>query len=798
MTGAENDALLALLIAETHDYAILMLDADGRVTTWNAGAHRFKGYKADEIIGQHFSVFYPPEDIAAGKPAQELALALAEGRMEDEGWRLRKDGTRFWANVVITTLRGPDGTVLGFGKVTRDLTERRLADDELVAAHERAVEASRAKSAFVANMSHEIRTPLNGVIGMAGLLLDTDLDGEQREYVNAVRASGDALMAVIEDILDFSKIEAGKLELDKRVFDVRELVESACTMLATSADDKGLELMTWIDDGVKPVACGDGARLRQILVNLLTNAIKFTATGEIVVRVSKHRDAERPGLRFEVSDTGIGIEQSTIERIFDSFAQGDCSTTRRYGGTGLGLAISRRLVELMGGQMGVDSTPGEGSTFWFTVAVDEVQSDNGATRPVGIANVRTLVVDDNRTNRTILEHQLESWGMTCTTAADARAALLILRAAEHTGRPYHLVVLDAKMPHMTGLELAVAIKSDRALCETRLLMLTSSGSGRAAAIEAGIDGFVTKPVRRSRLRDEILLVLDATATSSEPERAFTGPLAETTQTRRRLSVLLADDIPVNQLVAQRLLEKRGCDVDIAADGEEAVDMHGRSDYEVIFMDCQMPLLDGYEATAEIRRREGSGRHTPIVAMTANTMKGDRERCLAAGMDDYLAKPLEPALLDEMLNRMLRASEDPPDVDGMSAPAGDGEPADELPVLDADPLAEICGGDDDARDMLVAMFVDQATAAVTTLGHALQTNDLQGARLSAHALTGSSATLGARRLAAVARRICEDITSGHPTDASAGHAELQHVLALTLAAFRPDAAQQPQIASSDPV
>jgi CheY-like chemotaxis protein len=389
--------------------------------------------------------------------------------------------------------------------------------------------------------------------------------------------------------------------------------------------------------------------------------------------------------------------------------------------------------------------------------------------------------------------------MTCTTAADARAALLILHAAEHAGRPYHLVVLDAKMPYMTGLELAAAIKSDRALRDTRLLMLTSSGSGRAAAIEAGIAGFVTKPVRRSRLRDEILLVLDATATAtgSEPERAFSGPLAETTQARRRLSVLLADDIPVNQLVAQRLLEKRGCDVDIAADGEEAVDMHGRSDYEVIFMDCQMPLLDGYEATAEIRRREGSGRHTPIVAMTANTMKGDRERCLAAGMDDYLAKPLEPALLDEMLSRMLRPSEDPPGVDGMPAPAGDGEPAAEPPVLDAGPLAEICGGDDDARDMLVAMFVDQATAAVTTLGHTLQTNDLQGARLSAHALTGSSATLGARRLAAVARRICEDITSGHPTDACAGHAELQQVLALTIAAFRPDAAQQPQIASSDP-
>ncbi|MEA2223631.1 MAG: hypothetical protein QOH83_2007 [Solirubrobacteraceae bacterium] len=788
MSGVDNDALLALLIAETHDYAILMLDADGVVTTWNAGAKRFKGYRADEIIGSHFSVFYPPEDIAAGKPAHELEVAAAEGRLEDEGWRVRKDGTRFWASVVITTLRAPDGTVLGFGKVTRDLSDRMRAHDELVAAHEHAVEASRLKSAFVANMSHEIRTPLNGVIGMAGLLLDTNLDGEQREYVNAVRASGDALLAVIEDILDFSKIEAGKLELDKRVFDVRELVESSCAMLATAADDKGLELMSWIDDGVQASACGDSPRLRQILVNLITNAVKFTAAGEIVVRVSEDREGERPGLRFKVSDSGIGIEQSAIERIFDSFAQGDCSTTRRYGGTGLGLAISRRLVELMGGQMGVDSTPGEGSTFWFTVAVDAVRSDYGATRPIGIANVRTLVVDDNRTNRTILEHQLASWGMTCTTAADARAALLILRAAEQSGRPYDLVVLDAKMPHMTGLELAAAIKSDDTLRDTRLLMLTSSGSGRAAAIEAGIAGFVVKPVRQSRLRDEILLVLDATTSGSEPERAFSGPLAETTQTHRRPSVLLADDIPVNQLVAQRLLEKRGCHVDVAADGAEALDMHGRSAYEMIFMDCQMPMLDGYEATAEIRRREGSGRHTPIVAMTANTMRGDRERCLAAGMDDYLAKPLEPALVDEMLRRMLHSSDESPDSDGGSAAAGAGEPDQEPPVLDAGPLAEICGGDDDARQKLVAMFVAQAANAVTVLGDALQTNDLQAARLSAHALTGSSATLGARRLAAVSRRICEDITTGHPTDAIAAHADLQRVLALTLAAFGPDATQ----------
>jgi CheY-like chemotaxis protein len=340
------------------------------------------------------------------------------------------------------------------------------------------------------------------------------------------------------------------------------------------------------------------------------------------------------------------------------------------------------------------------------------------------------------------------------------------------------------MPHMSGLELATAITSDRALRETRLLMLTSSGSGRAEAAEAGIGGFVTKPVRQSRLHDEILRVLGSTDAGPEPDRAFTGPLAETAQTGRRPSVLLADDIPVNQLVARRLLEKHGCDVDVAADGVQALDMHARGAYEVIFMDCQMPTLDGYEATAEIRRREGSDHHTPIIAMTANTMKGDRERCLAAGMDDYLAKPLDRALLDGMLRWALDSSGRPPGVGGISAAAGDSKPDGEPPVLDAGAIAEICDGDDDARDQLVAMFADQAGDAVADLCRALRTDDLQAARICAHGLTGSAATVGAARIAAVARRICDDIRAGHPTDATADQAELQRALALTLAALQP--------------
>ncbi len=906
--------LLDLLVEITEDYAILTLDACGCVTTWNAGAQRFKGYAADEILGRHFSVFYPAEDIAAGKPERELEVAAAHGRVEDEGWRIRKDGTRFWAHVVIRALRAPDGTLRGYGKVTRDtterrgleqdhrreqaqlraaeerfrrsfddalvgmmildlagryvrvndafcaivgysrdkllgmshelitpratpardkqalsslltgetdhhtsetqyrradgrlfwaaigvtlvrdvdghpvhfigqaqdITERRRSQDELAAAHLAAVEASRVKSAFVANMSHEIRTPLNGVLGMAGLLLDTDLDEEQREYADAVRASGDALMSVIGDILDFSKIEAGKLELDRQTFDVHELIEDACTMLATVAHDKGLELMSCIDGDVADKAYGDGARLRQVLVNLLTNAVKFTDSGDVVVHVSEHRDGDRTGLRFAVHDTGIGIDDDAVVEIFEAFAQADTSTTREYGGTGLGLAISRRLVELMDGQIGVESTPGRGSTFWFTVVLDAVRSEEAAPAPIEVEHARALVVDGNATNRTIVWQQLASWGLDCTTAGNARRSLAELRSAARSGHPYHLVVLDSST---SSLAVAASIRSDAALRDTRLLMLTSSGQRREAATKVGIDGFVTKPVRQSRLREEVMLLLgvaDARAGSDQP-RADDHERWRGLDHRPR--VLVADDIPVNQLVIRRLLEKRGCDVDIAADGREVLEMHESGTYEAVFMDCQMPTLDGYQATAEIRRREGIERHTPIIALTAHTMNGDRERCLVAGMDDYLAKPLSPALLDAALSRALGPAATDRDAAKLST-AHIPRDGDELPpIVDHRSLDELCDGDPEVRDQLAAMFLDQAAGAVADLRRALDAHNLEAARLTSHALTGSAAMLGALRLAAVTRRVCDDIAAGRAIDATVVGARVETVYAITSSALQ---------------
>src|SRR5271155_2339522 len=625
-----------LLVESVQDYAILMLSTEGHVATWNKGAERIKGYRAEEIIGRHFSVFYPPADVESGKPERELAIAEAEGRMEDEGWRVCKDGTQFWANVVITALRDKRGKLRGFGKVTRDLTERR--------AREREQEASRLKSEFVANMSHELRTPLNGVIGMTELLRDTVLDERQSGYVDALGASSDALLAVISNVLDFSKMEAGRLELDRTDFDVRGVVEEATLMLAEQAHVKGLEIGHWVHADVATAVNGDRARLLQILLNLLSNAVKFTAAGEVTLRVESGMGEE---LHFSVLDTGIGIDEEQAAVLFDAFAQADLSTTRQYGGTGLGLAISRRLVELMGGRIGADRRQSGGSVFWFSAAMPAVTGVGGAVRTRSDLQARRiLIVDDNATNRTILERYLRGWGVACESVDRPDTALDALERAARQGQPFELAVLDFTLLKTDGAQLVRDIRRRPSLGALRLVILHSASIAHHDLDGLGVSATLTKPAGQTAIYDAI-----ADALAGRVPRVAPARRTKPSPVERGQVVLVAEDNEINYAVAAALLDGLGLKTVPARHGGQAIDMAAAHDYAAIFMDCQMPVADGFEATRQIRAAESAHR-VPIIAMTALSMPGDRERCLEAGMDDYLSKPIRREELEGIVERHL--------------------------------------------------------------------------------------------------------------------------------------------------
>ena len=639
--------------------AIISIDASSDILDWNPQAEKILGWSRAEAIGQKLeNLIVPDRYRERHRRGMQSYLASGEGPMLNkriEISALHRNGREFPVELSVSPVGSGTRTI--FSAFLRDITQRKEAEEQLSQARDVAVTASRMKSEFLATMSHEVRTPMNGVIGMAELLLTTDLTPEQQEYARTIQVSADALLAILNDILDFSKIEAGKLTLESIPFDLRLLVEETVDLLAPLAAQKGLELIVRYSSEAPWNLIGDAGRLRQVLTNLSGNAIKFTETGHVLINIECDEQTETMAqMRVSVEDTGIGIPEGQFEHIFDKFTQTDGSTTRKYGGTGLGLAISKSLIEAMGGAIAVTSELGKGSAFWFSVSLlRDMQAAAPPPTAIARSGLRVLIVDDNHVNRRVLQEQLNRLGILASSAAGGEEALRTLRLAREAGAPFQIGLLDYKMPGMDGEVLGGAIKSDPALRDMRLVLLTSAGNQGESArlLKAGFSACLSKPLLRSQLMQaltgsELLLNPDVIAGSPRAPAAR----SEGHGSAHRARILVAEDNPVNQAVIARMLEKLHCRVDIAANGKQAVEMVAAIPYDMVFMDCQMPEMDGFEAALEIRRRQGYHHHTPIIALTSNAMQGDRERCLDAGMDGYISKPMKPPEISAALEQWL--------------------------------------------------------------------------------------------------------------------------------------------------
>jgi two-component system sensor histidine kinase/response regulator len=737
-------------LVETSPVAIVTLDLDQKIASCNPAFETLYGYTRIEVIGKNLDNLLVP--VKAYPEGTSLTNEVVKGgsKIHAFGLRKRKDNS-----LVEVEIFGVPVTIAGenFGALAiyHDITE-------LVRARKEAEAAGQAKSEFLANMSHEIRTPMNGIIGMVELTLGTDLTAEQRDFLEIANQSADALLSLINDILDIAKIESGKLELEKIDFDLRSMVEGVAYSMAQRAEAKGLEMACLVHYDVPSSLKGDPGRLRQVLVNLVGNAIKFTDQGEIVIQVELNSQTDDQALLyFTVTDTGIGIPSDRQNAVFERFVQVDGSTTRKYGGSGLGLAICKQLIELMGGEINLHSSPGNGSIFWFRVPIEKQSPGFEITQkaPFDFKDLKVLVVDDNATNRMILGKILDHYGCQTLTAIGGLQALEVLKSSAELGDPCRLVLLDMQMPGVDGIETLKLIKANTKISDLKVIILTSMGQrGDAEQVECiGCSGYLVKPVRQNQLYEAIVAVFSRDSVlihERKPRLVTRHTISE--QKRREVCLLLAEDNWINQKMAVTLLQKAGYPVDVVDNGRLAVEAVKSKNYNLVLMDVQMPEMDGFEATQSIRKyEETSQQHVPIVAMTAHVMQGDRERCLQAGMDDYLTKPLEPEEVFATIERWISNIEHLIQIeDGEAKPVE--ESGKEKPPLDIDLAMPRFGDDKEFLLELLEGFIEELPERSRQFRESLVKQDSEKFSIMGHNLKGVAANFSAEPLRSYASEL----------------------------------------------